>query len=203
MKTTHILSDFGYCTTLPVCVIQDWSQCLVLGGVHGPGDPSHTDHIPQEQAEVNCTPENWVQRTQVRENGRGFSQNPPSSCLVSRARVYLPLAWFMVSAFSLMHSFFPDFLLSFHLLTREGLLGRKHHAWVKGEQLVLRCWGSLECGGCIVVPELPPCKIWSDMTPSKAGDDIHHFLPQQKVLIKETFPLMGQLATEFIGARFL
>lgn len=39
------------------------------------------------------------------------------------------------------------------------------------------------------------------MTPSRADGDIHHFLPQQKVLIKETFPLMGQLATELFGAR--
>lgn len=40
------------------------------------------------------------------------------------------------------------------------------------------------------------------MTP-RADGDIHHFLPQQKVLIKETFPLMGQLAAVLTRARFL
>lgn len=195
-RVTQVISGFSQRTIQLVCILQDWGSTW--------GSAGYTTPLPFSQLTTytsGASEPSYRQHRLRRTTGALRAPLLPVWC--PRGHMHLPLAWFMVSALSSMHSFFPDFLLSFRLLTREGLLGWKHHAWVKGEQWALVCWGSPECGGCIVVPELPPSKIWSYITPSRADGDIYHFLPQQKVLIKETFFLRAQLAPVLTRARAL
>lgn len=187
MKTKKAASGFGCCIILPVCGSGLQSA---PGGFLG-----CTNHIPypprsKQRRTVHQRP--GLQRTWVKKT----------------CRVLLPdVQGLRASPHGLIHGvhfLFDAFILSryftFHLLTREGLLGRKHHARVTGEQWVLRCWGAEEAW------------VWWLYCGSRASSmqDLilhdaqqgqwrpHHFLPQQKVLIKDTFLLLGQLAADWL-----
>lgn len=66
---------------------------------------------------------------------------------------------FTAPAFSLMHSFFPDFFTFFPFAHKGRPAGAETSCLSERRTMGAGGRGSLECGGCTAVPELPPGKI--------------------------------------------